>query len=279
MKTNKLYDLLSNLNSCIDLLGAEIRTDKGALSKNLSEASDHIGSAFACVEGELPVPATLTKRDGLLSESFEDQLELAFEILKDETKPGATLIQKKLEVTQALSRKLFKSLVDSGRIIKGKRATSKRSHIMRLINELPIGDDLLVSKHLHPLLNLRNAKHRALYLCGIELKDQFDANDIARATAAGVNRTLVDEIVQLQKTKPRKVKPDDIIKAASAKKGGDERAQAYHKLRVSCIGAIDKGMGSKVGADLYRHMTKQGLTTQVLADFKMIATAYSKGRA
>lgn len=221
-------------------------------------------------EHSLPVGNGKANDEGEAADDWDAQVEEAYNILKTESKPGPTLVSRTMKVSMTVAKKLYKELVDSGRLTKGKKPKEekKKSSIADLVKDLPKGDDLMVPAHLQPLLLLPKER-RAPYLTGLKLDELVDANDVARVTANGLDSTLVDEIIGLSRSRPKKASASDII---VAKKDGSELEQKYFRLRSKFAGVIPNGKA------LYAHMVTGGFTKRVLSDLKMIATAIKENQ-
>lgn len=294
MKRSQLYNILKNLSECSEIiqdaleLDGESTGDTITLLNHLHESRIIVSDM---VNGDVDLPKDNEPNDtrnGVEGDALED----AYDVLKHESKPGPSLLMKELDINKEEAFGLFDELVKSGRIVKGQRAeepeptkdepkkttkkkTSKKkatkkkeSDVMELINELPDGDDLLVPKHLHPLIALPE-EVRAMYLSGLNLKDLITTDDIARASVNGVNTILVDQINELSGTKDTKPKDDEIIKIS---KTGDKQAQKYYKLRAKFVSQIPQGK------ELYKHMARNGMTLRVLTDLREIAKVSSEGK-
>lgn len=294
MKQSQLYNILKNLSECSEIIQDALELDGESTGDTITLLNHLYDSRIIVsdmVNGDVDLPKDhkpVETRSGVEGDALED----AYDVLKHESKPGPTLLVKELKVSKKDAKSLFDKLVDTGRIVKGQRAeepetdndkpkkttkkkTSKKkatkkkeSDVMELINELPDGDDLLVPKHLHPLIALPE-EVRAMYLSGLNLKDLITTDDIARASVNGVNTILVDQINELSGTKDVKPKNDEIIKIS---KTGDKQAQKYYKLRAKFVSQIPQGK------ELYKHMARNGVTLRVLTDLREIAKVSSEGK-
>lgn len=291
MDQNKIYSLVHHLGEASNIINElglfhhkfdDIQPVGENLKQLVSGAKSLIGDD---THGNRLTDDSVIDDGGTSEVPFEEQVEQAYNILKTESRPGPTLVSRKMGITMVDARKLYTNLIDSGRIVKGQRAVDhlpnegkdgsakpktppSDNNVIDLINQLPEGSDLLIPKHLQQLIALPAGK-RGPYLSGLNIEDLIDADDIGRATVNGANTILVDEIIKLTKSKPPKVKKTEIIQA---KKDGNEREQKYFRVRSRIIKAIPNGK------ELYKHMAENGLTKRVLHDLKTIAQAVTTSR-
>lgn len=224
--------------------------------------------------------------EDVTEKSFEELLEDAYAILRTETRLGPTLVHRQLGIPKSKAAKLLKELIDTGRLVKGQRAADIDGYdasnpldttkdeladgfapvedddtpksLEQLIGDLPIGDNLLVLDHLKPLIVLPEA-NRAIYLSGLVLKDVVSAEAIEEAVLDGVDRTLIDQIID-----GANVKAKPVADRLNLGNKNDETMVRYARLR----GVYVKGIPN--GRALYDVMTVNGINKRVLSDLKKI---------
>lgn len=211
-------------------------------------------------------PTTKDKVDAKKSESDEKQtsdpmLEQAYELLKDESKPNQTFLAKNLKVSPARAKKMLAQLVEEGRItlyVKPAKIKKPKKSLEDVIAELPDGSNTLL-KPPYNLLSVLPSKKRAPYLAGLKLEDVVDADALAAAVEEGVDRGLVDQVINLtDKTRPQ-VKPENQV---------DWKKYEKH---------IMKWTGIVGGGDLWNLLSAAGISKGVLGHFKAIAEAIESG--
>lgn len=278
----------------------------GGILRKLLYVSDDIVNAFLIdnpnaasslvhkSEDEGPINVLLSKSinpddieivEQIEEKPFEELLEDAYDVLKTETKPGPTLVERKLDVKKSLANKLWKELIATGRIVKGQRAIdheesqgdlsegfeevvdvgSPIKDLASLIADLPDGDNLLVDDHLKHLIALPEAK-RAVYLTGINLADVVSVESVEEAALDGIDRTLVDQIIAGSKVKPKPVKNRLNLGDKS-----NPQMVKYAKLRNSWVKDIPNGKA------LYKHMIANGVNKALLSDLRDISQAIKSG--
>ena len=266
MKQSQLYRLLSEITNSIETIGGSntISFNDTKLGDALITTKDAI---ITCLGLGTPEPSNIKSVE--TSPELDSELQAAYDVLKHESKPCPTLLVKGLGVEKDEANQLFTELVESGKIVKGQRAEeppketapekkvtkkkvtkkkvtkkvteksdekpAKEAGLMDLIGDLPKGTDLLLPKSLHALVALPET-NRAEYLSGLNLKDLIDADDVARASANGVDTLLIDQVNKLTdvKVKPHK----DVVEIS---KDGAKLAQKYFRLRGKCVKAIPLG--------------------------------------
>lgn len=127
----------------------------------------------------------------------------AYELLKDESKPGPALLRSKLRIGKDRAQNIYNDLVKTGRIIKPKRTARKKKAdrpLNELIAELPKGSDLVVHPWLQPLAYL-DVDRRQLYTDGVDPSTTLVNKDITRAAKAGADTVLIDAFIKGENAK------------------------------------------------------------------------------
>lgn len=198
-----------------------------------------------------------TKKDEVLGAS-EDE---AFELLKDESKPGPTLLKKTFNIATEAAVALFKAV--EPRIVEYKETQTKKEpkkgkkqDIKKVIAGLPKGSNLLVKAPFNLIAKL-DEKYHAPYLAGLKLEDMISSDNLAAAAEEGYDDTLVKHIIKYaDKKRPT---PKKVVDATQ-----------YQDKIIEWTNAIPDG------GDLFNHMSSAGLSKTVLANFRDIATAVSE---
>jgi len=150
------------------------------------------------IEGDLDDLDELDENEPEDDSKVDALLEDAYNLLKDESKPGPTLLRNKLRIGAKRASELVTTLVDQGRIKKHsrKKPVKKDKPLGELIAELPAGSDLIVHSWLQPLIYL-DPERRSLYTNGLgdTVKDMLTAKDIKRATKNGADTVLIDAFI------------------------------------------------------------------------------------
>jgi len=313
MKKTLVCNLVGSIHDLLEQTDPK-ELELGSMGKKLLIVSDELCNSFLIADHNAPSAlvhkktedvstlSTLSTSDDDIEmvedtdePSFEEQLELAYDILRTETRHGPTLIERGLKIKPALARKLLKELRDQGRIVQGQRAadidgldseegalsegfepveteepveeeTNKKAPTLtELIADLPIGESLLVDDHFKYLLVLPEAS-QSLYLTGIKLTDVVTVEAVEEASMEGADRTIVDLIIAGETVKPKPVK--DRLNLGDK---SDKQMINYAGLRAKWVKGIPNGK------DLYKLLAVNGINKRVLGDLRKIYQAVESG--
>ena len=175
----------------------------------------------------------------------------AFELLKDESKPGPTLLKRTFGIATEAAVALYKKV--EPRILEYKALKKKSKDINEVIAKLPKGTNTLLKS---PLMHLKHLepKKQARYLAGLKLEDVISSDELAKAAKDGYDSTQVDLVKKYtKKARPNAKDPVDIKK--------------YQDRIMEWTSMIPDG------GDLFNYMAEKGLNKTVIANFRDIALA------
>lgn len=279
----------------------------------------HINSAVGIADklkmSELGESLRQTNQD-VLSSTFGngldtvDMVEQAYDILKTESKPGPTLVANKLNISKAEANKLFKVLIDSGRIVKGQvaepadkgngsvkdepkqeskkskgspkgKAESKAKARGKAKSKPTDSSDIMsLIAELPEGDDLLIPAHLQPLICLEEgVRAQYlsglKVEDLVTSddiARGSVNGVNTMLVDEIKKlTRSRRPKVKD-ADIIKCSKDGNDREQKYFNHRARSVKAIPHGK------ELYKHMAANGLTLGVLRDLKTIAQVSVKGQ-
>lgn len=226
-------------------LSKTIREECGDMSKRLS----------SMVGGDQPAPTV--KGSETTADSNKDIEAEAFDLVKDESKPGSALIQKKLGITQKESRAIWAKI--KPRVAEHKKKAKKsetKYDPAKLISVVPDSEGFhILIDPLNELIHLA-PERRAPYLTGLNLSDVVDADLLAEAAESGCDKTLTDTIIELADGKSKAIPKDKLVSAKDYKK---------HIMKWTA--------GIPSGEELFNLMSSNGLSKTVLADLRTIYDA------
>ena len=247
-----------------------------AETQELDESSD---------EGNTETPSLA---DGFEYSSEDPLIRDAHSAILTMVKPTKSGIQKKLRVGSGRAKEMYESLQSDGYItedhktvplgmlgktaeVPSKKPKSKEKaeitadNFTSLIDQLPNGDDVLLSAPFNLLAALSN-KRRKPYLTGLDITRYVTSDSVARAVKNGADVSLVEAIIERADKKVKAVKDPIEVNNKSAK---GKKAVALISKRVAVIGEL--------GEVLFNHMTRGGFNQTVLEDLDTIAKAVRAG--
>lgn len=259
MKQSTLLNIASSI--ALGLEETQTKEEKN-LYDNLESVLNTITSYVSdgTADFEAPKTKTTNKKKTKSTEVLGATEDEAFELLKDESKPGPTLLKKTYGITTEAAVGLYK-LVEK-RIAEYKAEgkptpkKGKKQDIKKVIAGLPKGSNLLVKAPFNLIAKL-DEKYHAPYLAGLKLEDMISSDNLAAAAEEGYDDTLVKHIIKYaDKKRPT---PKKVVDATQ-----------YQDKIIEWTNAIPDG------GDLFNHMSSAGLSKTVLANFRDIATAVSE---
>lgn len=231
-------------------------TLKASIRQHLQEAQSKLESALDLVKSPTTTaPKASNAPNAPIPTSDEVTEDAVYELLKDESKPGPTLIAKHFKIKKAEATKLFKAV--KPRLVPAEKP--KADNVMTIVGGLPDGPNLLVKSPFHYLAGL-DKDSREQYLMGLNPKDMIDADKMKEAAGDGADKTLIKQIDSLKDSTRPTASDKDVV-----------APDKYQKKILGWVSAIPDG------GDLFNHMSAAGLTKKVLRDLRDIAELVDNG--
>ena len=224
----------------------------GAIKQALKGAAEQLDITLGIGSDEPiePKKETTTGKEGSITEDD------VYELLKDESKPGPTLVAKHFSISKTEATKLYKKV--KSRLTK--KTKPKADNMMTIIGGLPDGENLLVKAPYHLLMVLPK-EVREQYIMGLDPKDVVDGDKMAEAAGDGADKTLVKEIDALKDVTPPTIPEDKLVD--------------YKKYQKKILGWVDD-IGAD-GGELWNIMSSRGLTVPIIKNLRTIAQSVQAG--